>query len=402
MKWFLSRSLVVKIVLILVVIGGVVVSVRSVSRGSKAVQYQTATVERGTVVATISASGTVLISNLVTITTGASGVVKNVFIKDGDTVTAGQNIAEIFLDSSGAQQAASAWSSYLSAKNSVDTANTTLWTLQSDMFSKWDTYKKLAESADYDTPEERTLPAFFIANDNWLAAEAKYKQQQSVIAQTNAALSSSWFFYQTRSPMITAPIAGTVTNIGLVTGMVLTSQTGQRVAVIANKAAPLASFTISEIDVPNVTVGQKATITLDSIAGKTFTGVVATVDRIGTTSNTVTTYPVTIKLDTSSDQILPNMAANASIIRETKADILMIPTSAVQMQNGTSTVRVLRNGKEEQVTVQTGISSDTQTEIVSGLSEGDVVITGTTSAAVTTTTRSVFSGFGGPGGMRGR
>ncbi len=73
--------------------------------------------------------------------------------------------------------------------------------------------------------------------------------------------------------------------------------TAQRIATIENNATPVVNVTASETDVPKIKIGQKATISFDSITEKTFTGVVATVDRIGTTSSNVTSYGVNIKLD---------------------------------------------------------------------------------------------------------
>jgi macrolide-specific efflux system membrane fusion protein len=179
----------------------------------------------------------------------------------------------------------------------------------------------------------------------------------------------------------------------------------QRIAVIQNSATPIINVTLGETDVPNVKIGQKATVTFDSITNETFTGVVATVDRIGTVSSNVTSYGVNIKLDSGSDQILPNMAATADIITATATDALYIPSAALVTQNGQNYAQVLQNGKEVQVPVEVGISSDTDTVITSGLTEGETVVTGTVSATSTSSsTRSVFStgggGFGGGGTIR--
>jgi macrolide-specific efflux system membrane fusion protein len=377
-------------------------------------QYQTARAERGTIVSSVNASGHVQSTNIMNVTTGASGIVKKVLVADGDTVTAGQKIAEITLDASGQQKNASAWSSYLSAKNSVDSAEVSLYTLQSAMFAANQKFMNDAVARGLATDD----PTYIQQNADWLAAEAKYKNQKNVIEQAKASLNSSWLSYQSTSPIITAPISGTVSNVGIVEGMVLGSQavsstdqtatSSQRVAVIQNERNPIITVNLSEIDVPKIKIGQKATVTLDSLPDKTFTGKVVTVDRIGTTSNNVTSYPAIVQLDTSSPEVLPNMAANASIITDTKSDVLLVPSSAVQMQGDQSVVRVLRNGREQTIPVQVGISSDTQTEIISGISEGDEVITATLSTAQTQQGgRSVFGGggFGGgalrPGGFGG-
>jgi multidrug efflux pump subunit AcrA (membrane-fusion protein) len=71
----------------------------------------------------------------------------------------------------------------------------------------------------------------------------------------------------------------------------------------------------------------------------------------------------------------------------------------VKNQNGEYTVKVIKNGKESSVTVETGLTSDTKTEITSGLSEGDeVVISSSTSTTGTSSARSVFNSTRGAGG----
>jgi len=70
--------------------------------------------------------------------------------------------------------------------------------------------------------------------------------------------------------------------------------------------------------------------------------------------------------------IYPNMAVDASIITTVKDNIVLVPNAAVQG----STLRVMKNGKLTSVDVTVGLSNDTQTEIVSGVSDGDTVVTG--------------------------
>ena len=182
-----------------------------------------------------------------------------------------------------------------------------------------------------------------------------------------------------------------------------TNINSQRVAVIKGDSLPVINVSLSEVDVPNVKVGQKVTVTLDSIPDKTFTGIVATVDRIGTILSNVTSYGVNIKLDSASDAILPNMAATANIITQTATDVLFVPSTAISTQNGTTYAKTLVNGAEVDVAVETGISSDTETAITSGLTEGQTVITGTvatgaTSAGGTSVFSSSLRGIGGGGG----
>lgn len=371
-------------IIVLIVLAGLGIFLyKTFGKKKTVVQIQTQKVERGTIISTVSASGQMLTANIVNLSTQAKGLVKKVYAKDGDKVYAGQKIAEIELDKDGQQANAQAYSSYLSAKNALDSAQVTLWTLDSAMWAANRTFvnDSLARGLlNYD-------PTYIQQNDNWLAAEAKYKNQRAVVTQSKVALNNSWLSYQMTSPVITAPISGTIDNITLVTGMIssggssssTTTTSSTRVAIVRAKGEPLASFNLSEIDVAKVKIGQKATIKLDSLTDKTFTGKVASVDRIGSVTSGVTNYPIIIKFDTESLEVLPNMSATANIILEAKDNVLVVPSGAIRIQDDQKVVRVMKNKKEESVTVETGLVSDTQTEIISGLSEGDEIITSTTS-----------------------
>jgi len=370
---------------------------RILGKKSQQPQYQTAKVEKGTIVWTVSASGSVVSANIFEVTTQATGMVKKVYVTDGEKVKAGQKIMEIELDLAGKQKNTSAWSAYLSAKNNLESAKATLWSLDSTM---WAANRKFINDA---VSRGLTVddPTYIQENDDWLAAEAKYKNQQAVVSQAEVAVNNAWLSYQLTSPAITAPVSGTISGLNFVPGMVISSSstgTSQRVAVIRTEGTPIASFNLSELDVPVVKIGQKATIKLDSLPEKTFTGKVMSVDRLGTTSSGVTNYPVIVQFDTSSQEVLPNMAASVNIIIEAKDNVLLVPSSAIQKQNGQNVVTVLENGKERQKQVEVGISSDTQTEIISGLSQGEVVITGRLSGAKIQTGSSPFGGMPGMGG----
>lgn len=384
-------------------------------------QYQTAKLERGMLVVSVSVSGQVSSANSAEVTTQASGVVKTVYVKDGDRVKAGDKIAEIDLDVTGKQRASQAYASYQSAQNSVETAKANLYSAQSTMLTDWKTYMDKAQNSTYensdDTPNtaNRQLVDFMTTQDDWLETEAKYKVQQNAIAQTQTALSAAWSSYQQSSPTIIAPISGTVTGLSLQPGGVITAQTNtsgssssQRIASVKTDAVPMVSINLTQIDAPKVKPGNKATLTFDAFPDKTFTGEVVSIDTIGTVSSGVTTYPAIIKLDSAVEGLLPNMSATAAIITATKDNVLVLPSTAVQTQNEEPFVRVMTNGQVREVSVQTGLTSDNQTEIISGLNEGDTVVTSATNGTATnpaTSNQSAspfspFGRFGGGGGMR--
>ena len=390
-KLFSSRKKVAVFIIVLAILGGFI-GWRVISKEPEEAQLQTTQAERGMIISSVSASGQVLSVNIMSANTQASGIVRKVYVKDGDEVKKGDKILEIELDFQGEQKNAQAWSSYLSSKNSLESAKATQYSLQAEMFGKWDTFKELAESDEYEesdgTPryDQRNLPEFHIPEKEWLAAEAKYKNQEAVIAQAQVAINSAWLTYVQTSPTITAPMDGVITSLMYAEGMSIgTLDTGsttsnQQVATIKTEGMPIVSVDLSEIDVSRVELGQKATIILDSISDKTFTGRVVGVDRIGQSTSGVTQYPAIIQLDSSSEEILPNMTVTANIVIERKDEALLVPSSAVQSQGGESFVTVVENGQQQSVAVVTGLTSDTQTEIVSGIDEGDLVVTSSISS----------------------
>lgn len=419
-KWFIKSSFLTKIIIlaILISIGWFTVP-KIFGTKSKQPQYQTTKVEKGTLIIIMTASGQVSQANSATVNTKASGVVSKIYVENGQEVKTGDKIAEIDLDLEGKQRASSALSSYQSAKNSLENAKISYFTLQSDMLTKWKGYMDIAQSSTYQNSDGspktdiRQLPQFMSTNDDWLATEAKYKQQEYVIAQTQTSLNSVWLSYQQTSSTVYAPISGIVTGLSLQIGSVLTAQsnssgtsTAQKIASIQTGASPVIQVNLTQIDTPKVKVGNKATLTFDAFPGKTFTGKVVSIDTIGSISSGVTTYPAVIKLDTEVPEIFSNMTASANIITQIKDNVILIPISTLQTQDGQSTVRIMKNGKVEKVNVETGLSSTIQTEIVSGLSESDMVVANVISSSQTGQqrsgngqTQSPFGGFGG-GGFR--
>jgi len=134
-NWFLKASLIKKVIVVALILGISWFSVpRLLGTNKEQPQYQTAQAEKGTLITSVSASGTVSRGSSASMITQATGIVKEVYVSDGDIVTAGQKIAEITLDTVSKQKQAAAWANYLSAKNNLESAKTTIYTLQSAMF----------------------------------------------------------------------------------------------------------------------------------------------------------------------------------------------------------------------------------------------------------------------------
>ena len=257
-------------------------------------QYTTEKVERGTLIVSLSSSGLISSANSASVTTQTSGVVSKLYVKNGDTVQSGDPIAEVDLDMNGQQRANQAYASYQSAKNSLESAKTTLYSLHSTLFTEWRSYMDIAENSTYTNSDgspntnNRTLAPYISTNDDWLSAEAKYKNQQQVINQSQTSVSSAWASYQQASPIIYAPISGTISGLSLQIGSVLTSQTSstgnstsQRIANIKTDATPIAIVNLSEIDVTKIKIDNKVTLTMDAYPDKTFTGKIISIDTTG-------------------------------------------------------------------------------------------------------------------------
>ncbi len=150
--------------------------------------------------------------------------------------------------------------------------------------------------------------------------------------------------------------------------------------------AKVAQITLNEVDVSKVHVGQKATLTFDALPDLTIAGTVSEVDSIGTVTQGVVNYAVKILFVTQDDRIKPGMSVSASVITDTRVDALVIPNAAlngsfVQVISGISAEQaldpqgVLSPTGPQRVSVQGGLANDQQTEIVSGLTEGQFIVT---------------------------
>lgn len=154
------------------------------------------------------------------------------------------------------------------------------------------------------------------------------------------------------------------------------------VTIIADKK--FATISLNEVDVAKVKIGQKASLTFDAVEDLEVFGEVDEVDLIGTVSQGVVSYNVKATFDTEDVRIKPGMSVNADIVTESKENVLMVPNSAVKTQNGNKYVEISAGmtaaaAASQPVKVETGVSNDTQTEIVSGLKEGDRIVVRTIS-----------------------
>lgn len=207
---------------------------------------------------------------------------------------------------------------------------------------------------------------------------------------------------------IRAPFEGVVAKISVKRGE--SAGTGTA-AVTFISAQRLAEISLNEVDVAKVAAGNKATLTFDAVPGLTISGVVASVDTLGVVSQGVVTYAVKIGFDTEDVRVRPGMSVSAAIIIDVKSDVLLVPAAAVKSRGEERYVEVVDQppgtlnpsgvtlpALPRQQTVSVGLTNDTQSEIVSGITEGAVVVARTiTSATGTSGTTQAPSLFGAPG-----
>jgi membrane fusion protein, macrolide-specific efflux system len=115
-------------------------------------------------------------------------------------------------------------------------------------------------------------------------------------------------------------------------------------------------------------------VTFNALPNVDGTGAVAQIDPTSTTSNSVVQYGVTVSLDQADASLRPGQSATITVTTAEADNALWVPTQAVHTGGGSSTVTVLRNGKQVSVPVTLGVQGDRQTQISSGLSQGEQVV----------------------------
>lgn len=189
--------------------------------------------------------------------------------------------------------------------------------------------------------------------------------------------------------VICAPISGIVTRLNIKEGETVVIGTmnspGTVLLVIADLSRMQARIKIDETDVVEVKVGQSATVYVDALPDTSFAGHVARVGYMPVanllgTEQTGINFEVEIILDSTTQALRPGMTVHADIITARRDSVLVVPIQAVGRRKlksrDTETVFVVKKGRAVMTPVKTGKSSDTEVEIMSGLSPGDEVIIG--------------------------
>jgi HlyD family secretion protein len=204
---------------------------------------------------------------------------------------------------------------------------------------------------------------------------------------------------------ITSPISGTVIEKNYKAGDTLDATSTNYLAVIYDLSYLKFEMQVDETYIGSIQVGQSVTVTADALEGQSFTGTVSKVNINGTTAGGVTSYPVTVIIDDPGD-LLPGMNVSADILVEQVAGALVVPVEAVARGN---TVLIPGDGaigkdgaidptKLERVEVTLGRNDDAYIEVTGGLSEGDTIVIEQSSTSLLETMMSMSASMSQGGG----
>jgi macrolide-specific efflux system membrane fusion protein len=193
---------------------------------------------------------------------------------------------------------------------------------------------------------------------------------------------------------ITAPVAGIVTAVNLTVGQA--PPTSSAITMRSDTLTVVAN--VAEQDVANLTVGQTAQVTITAVS----TTEPATITTLPTSANSsstgsgAVTFPLSLVLTANPKGVLPGMTASIAIVTASAKNVLNVPTTAIQGTAPNNTVQLLANGAPQSTPVSLGLSTNSTTEIISGVQVGQVVVTGVVNPTASTSTT------GGVGGLTGR
>src|SRR6266511_298349 len=349
-RWWLAG------VLMVVALGSTTAVV--VAHGSErpAAPPATVAVKRGTVTATVSASGTVTALQSRGLGFSTSGTVTELNVKVGDVVAAGAVLARI--DDMEARDAVDA------AQSSVDAAQEGLDRALQEQAAGPATCVAPAALTEAVEPAPEPASGAAAGSDNLLTAELRLNNAKLVLRQAQARLAGT---------VLTAPIAGKVLSVAGGLGTEASASGSFVVLAGTNDAAVRAQFT--EAEVASLAKGQTAKIRLPDRPGVEVAGTVTQIDPAGTVSNRLVRYAAVIAFDPVPEGLLMGQSANVAVVTAAVDDVLYVPSTAVTARTGTTGVVTIRvGGGEQRRTVELGLRGDTDTEVRGGLAEGDEVL----------------------------
>jgi len=349
------------------------------SNSKQETTYLTESVTRGNVEKTVVASGSVESVNEVDVGAQASGKITKLYVKLGQEIKKGEMIADI--DSTTQINTLSTKKAALVSYQAQLKAKKTAYDVALSSYNRLSKlYTQKATSLDSVNTAKSTLDN---AKAEMEAIEASIKQAEIEVntAETNVGYTK-----------ITAPMDGTVISVPVSEGQTVNAnQTTPTIVTIADLSKMKIKPEISEGDITKVKAGQEVSFTILSDSQTVYHSVIDSVDPANTTtsdssstsslssSSSSTTsaiyYYANVLIDNPDRTLRIGMTTENNIKIANAKDVLLVSNMAIQKRDGKSFVNVLNDKNQpEPREVETGVQNDFQTEIKSGLNEGEKVI----------------------------
>lgn len=366
-------------------------------QGQQEERYRTVAVDRGPVVTTVTATGTVNPVTTVQVGTYVSGRIIAIDVDFNSPVKKNQRVAKI--------DPAPFEVKVRQAQASLENARAKLEKDRIDLEFKRLTYER------YQRLFERNL----IARSDLDQAQSDFEQARAQVALDKAAVTQAEANLEEAQVNlaytdIVSPVDGVVVSRNVNVGQTVAAsfQTPTLFLIADDLTKMQVDAAVSESDIGQVREGQTATFTVDAYGSRTFSGSVLQVRNSPTVVQNVVTYDVVIGVDNSDLSLKPGMTATVTIITAERPSVLRVPVRALRFRpereptpsagqeekDEGARVWVLRDGKIEPVAVQLGLRNDLYAELLSGpLKAGERVVVG---YARESQERARAPAFGGP------
>ena len=328
----------------------------------------------------ITATGSVEPVDTVAVGTQVSGIIDKIYVDFNSTVKKGQVLA------------------VLDTKNLTSTLNSAKANLQSAQANLQSANAALGyQRANYNRYKALYQKGLISAND-FESARLSYRQAEEQVAMIKESVVAAQESVRTAQTnlgyaTIVSPIDGTIINKYVAEGQTVAASfsTPELFGVARDLKKMQVLADVDEADIGDVRPGESATFTVDAYPDDQFQGTVQQVRLGGSTSNNVVTYKVVISTSNADLKLKPGMTANVTIYTQQKSGVLSVPTKALRFTPAKETVGKMKikdisNAKNKVWTIEgnnivahqvnIGMSDGTHTQIVSGVKQGQKVITG--------------------------
>jgi HlyD family secretion protein len=377
-----KRTKIIIGIIVLLAIGGIIfASVRGERKEGTPVTL--AKVAREDLTSKVSATGRIDAQRKVDLSANVMGQIVNLAVREGDVVKKGDFLLQIDQK----QLAASAQGAEAGIRALISDRESARATLNEAELSFERAQRNYAERIIPLAELDRARAAVASARANVRSIEQRTDQARSNLAAARDTLS--------KTTMI-APMAGIVTALPVEEGEVAVIGTmnnpGTILLTIADMSVVEAVMEVDETDIPNVKVGQSATVTIDAYPNKTFNGTVTEVasspmQRVGGSATEAVNFEVKIQITNPPEGVRPGFSASADIITGTRSKVVAIPMQALVVREKPGTgekgkpqdeegVYAHRDKKAVFVPVTTGLAGENSIEVVTGLKEGEEIVTG--------------------------